>query len=221
MGKDVGNEDLRTCSKPGATPCWKAPRCSFVGKCTNTKRMFAKWAKKLSVGWKDRAWHKMHTLIDIIYQAGGCDQLDMGAPACMELVSRRLQQHTEAYAHGADASNWASARHFSGSSTSLDLEMQSYASRLGREGGSRQRSKGTCSVPQLRHLPAWSSGGLTGGQRRRLLRDVNGACRALSWMHGEENLPAAPSFSCGQRGQEPMSSCGRAAARQPGGSALG
>ena len=49
-------------------------------------------------GRKDRAWHEMHTLIDIFFQAGCYDQLNM----CMELVSRRLQQHTEACAHGAD-----------------------------------------------------------------------------------------------------------------------
>ena len=54
----------------------------------------------------------------------------------MVLVSRRFQQFSEACAHGADADNWASAKHFSGSSSSLDLvppKMRSYASRLSRE----------------------------------------------------------------------------------------
>ena len=37
----------------------------------------------------------------------------------------------------------------------------------------------------------WSSSGLTGGQRRRLLRDVHGACNALNWMHGEVTRPPA------------------------------
>ena len=63
----------------------------------------------------------MHTLIAIFYQARCYDQLNMGALACMELVSRRPQQYTEAFAHGPDAPNWASAKHFSGSSASLDL----------------------------------------------------------------------------------------------------
>ena len=40
-------------------------------------------------------------------------------------------------------------------------------------------------------LPAWSSGDLTGGRRRRLSRDVNEVCRALNWMHGEEKRPTA------------------------------
>ena len=55
----------------------------------------------------------MHTLIDIFHQAGCYDQLNMGALSCMELVSRRLQQYTEAYAHGGDAPNEASAKYFS------------------------------------------------------------------------------------------------------------
>ena len=74
------------------------------------KRWFAEWAKELPIGRKDRAWHEMHTMIDIFYQAGCYDQLNMGALACMELVSRRLQQYSEACAHGADAPNWASAK---------------------------------------------------------------------------------------------------------------
>ena len=64
----------------------------------------------------------------------------MGALACMELVSRRLQQYTVAHAHGADASNWARAKHFSGSSSSLDLvplEVRSYTGRLSGERGAR------------------------------------------------------------------------------------
>ena len=59
------------------------------------------------------------------------------------------------------------------------------------KGASRQSSEGICPLPLLRGLPAWSSGGSTGGQRRRLLRDVNGTCRACNWMHCEENRPAA------------------------------
>ena len=60
-----------------------------------------------------------------------------------------------------------------------------------RKGTPRHRSEGIFPVPQLRDLPAWSSGGLTGVQRRRLLRDVNGACNACNWMRGEGSRPAA------------------------------
>ena len=139
--------------KPGVMSCWKvhkkpspialfqgrplrvpsAERCFRTG--SDPKRWFAEWAKELSIGRKDRAWHEMHTLIDIFCQAGRHDQLNMGALACMVLVSRRFPQFTEACAHGADADNCPSAKHFSGSS-SLDLvppQMRSHASRLSRQ----------------------------------------------------------------------------------------
>ena len=54
-------------------------------------------------------------------------------------------------------------------------------------GASGHRCEGTFPLD----LPAWSSGDLTGGRRRRLSRDVNEACRALDGMHGEENRPTA------------------------------
>ena len=74
------------------------------------KRWFAGWAEELSIGRKDRASHEMHTLTVIFYQSGCNDQLNMGALACMELVSRRLQQHTKTFAHEPDTSNCASAK---------------------------------------------------------------------------------------------------------------
>ena len=45
----------------------------------------------------------------------------------------------------------------------------------------------------LRGLEA-RRGGLTSGQRRRFLRGVNEACRALNSMHGEETRPPATSL---------------------------
>ena len=78
------------------------------------------------------------------------------------------------------------------------------------EGSRRQhRSEGIFPLSNLQELPAWSSGGLTLGQRRRLLR-------ALNWMHGEENRPTAlPPSLVASEGQESMSSCRRAAVCHP------
>ena len=59
---------------------------------SDPKRWFAEWAEELSFGREDRAGHEMFSFIHIFYQAGCYDQLNMGALACMELVSRRLQQ---------------------------------------------------------------------------------------------------------------------------------
>ena len=126
-------------SKPGVTSCWPVHKKPFpialfrgwrlrllsarkmLQNGSDPKRWFAEWAKELSIRRKDRAWHEMHTLMDIFYQVGCYVQLNMGALACMELVSRRLQQFSDAHAHGADALLWACAKHFSGSSSSLAL----------------------------------------------------------------------------------------------------
>ena len=65
----------------------------------------------------------------------------MGALACMELLSRRLQQYAEACALGVNSFNWASAKHLSSSSSSLDLvppEMRSYC-RSSQWGGAGAR----------------------------------------------------------------------------------
>ena len=83
---------------------------------SDPKRWFAEWGKELSIGCEDRARHEMYALTDIFYQAGSDDQLNVGALASLELVSRRPPQCNETCAHGADAPIWASAKHFCGSS---------------------------------------------------------------------------------------------------------
>ena len=55
-----------------------------------------------------------------------------------------------------------------------------------RQGHLAESERGNFSPPPLRDLAVWSSVGMTGGQRRRLFRDVNGACDALNWTHGED-----------------------------------
>ena len=132
----------------------------------------------------------------------------MGALACMELVRRRLQRSTEACAHVADAPNRVRV-------VSAEAELENLrASSLGRwcsppvamtslvgegrpfvwlpqnEGPRGKRSDGIFLLPSFEIFPR-----AFGGQRRRLLRDVNCACRGLSWMHGDENLPAARPLS--------------------------
>ena len=114
--------------------------------------------EEFSIEWKDRAWHEMHTLMDIFCQAGCYDQLNMGALACMELVNRRLQQYTEACAHGADAPNSASAKHVSGSSSSLDLVPPGDAivCESSHQGGGGTQTF-TCEIKDTRSQP-WRGG---------------------------------------------------------------
>ena len=102
----------------------------------NPKLWFLEWAKEVGISRRDRAWHEVNALIETLYVAGTFDQVNMGALVSMEVLTRRLLQYVEAYAHGAENPNWSSAKHFAGSASAMDLvpaEMRSYASRLAKE----------------------------------------------------------------------------------------
>ena len=105
-------------SKLGVMSCWKVHKKPFFdsfvsGRATaltvcrktsergDPKRWFADWAEELFDGRNNRAWHVMHALIDIFHHAGCYDHINVGLHGT--LVSRRLKQHNEASAHGADA----------------------------------------------------------------------------------------------------------------------
>ena len=90
----------------------------------------------------------------------------MGASACLELASRRPQQYTEAFAHGPYAPNWASAKHFSGSSSSLNLvppKMRSYASHLSREETKLEHLRATAKTHAAGASPGVCAAVLVGG----------------------------------------------------------
>eukprot|EP00959_Pyramimonas_sp_CCMP1952_P379423 7947500-Pyramimonas_sp.AAC.1 len=77
--------------------------------------------KETGISRRDRAYHEVQTLIECLYLAGTYDQANMGALASLEVIARRLLQHTEAYARGADHANWAAAKHLAGTTNPLDL----------------------------------------------------------------------------------------------------
>ena len=85
---------------------------------------------------RDRTWHETTALVEIIYQAGVYDQLNMGANCCIEVAVRRLLQNVEAYSKGLDSPNWDSAKHLGGASSPLDLvpdDMRAFAGKLQKE----------------------------------------------------------------------------------------
>ena len=92
----------------------------------------------------------------------------MGALACMDLVSRRLQQYTGV--HKADVHNWASAKHISSSSSLLEL-VRGYV-RVAPAG--KERSSRVCPRGSRRKTVAGVGGAaaaaLVGG-----LRDATGS----------------------------------------------
>ena len=124
----------------------------------------------------------MHTLTDIFHQAGCHDQLNLGALAVPWDWSVVVYNNkTEACAHGADAPNWASAKHFSGSSSSLDLvppEKRSYASRPSREQAELETPASESENTRSRRQPR--------GRRPRLLQFLVGGLPGGAVCHCDE-----------------------------------
>ena len=65
--------------------------------------------------------HEVTTLVEILYQGGTYNQLNVGAVASLEIASRRLIAIVEATSKGLDSPNWETARHYTGTSTIFDL----------------------------------------------------------------------------------------------------
>jgi hypothetical protein len=126
----------------------------------NPRLWFAEWARETNISKKDRAWHEVKTLIDTLYLAGTFDQVNMGALASLEVVSRRLLQYVEAYAHGSEHPNWNAAKHIGGGDDSLSLmpeEMRTFASRLSREEAELESLRQKAKAPGAGATPGGAS----------------------------------------------------------------
>ncbi|CAK0843751.1 unnamed protein product [Prorocentrum cordatum] len=97
---------------------------------------FQERRKEAGISRRDRAYHEVQTLIECLYLAGACDQVNMGELASLEVVARRLLQCAGACARGADRANWAAAKHLAGTTNPQDLvpdALRSFASRRSKE----------------------------------------------------------------------------------------
>ena len=62
--------------------------------------------KELGVSGKDRLYHVVSTLEEMLHQRGTYDQLNVGAVASLEIASRRLIAIVEATSKGLGSPNW-------------------------------------------------------------------------------------------------------------------
>ncbi|CAK0862525.1 unnamed protein product, partial [Prorocentrum cordatum] len=128
-------ESVQTAGLRGPPAC--LPVCRKFHKHGGTpKAWFAEWAREVGISRQDRAWHEVECLIECLWLAGSYDQLNVGAAAALEVVARRLLQCVEACAKGADNPNWSAAKHFSATSSALDLapeEMRMCAARQAKD----------------------------------------------------------------------------------------
>ena len=105
---------------PGPPSCLTGKQVQHHG--GNPKLWMHLWMKVLGVSGKDRLYREATTtLVEILYQGGTYDQLNVGAVASFEIASRRLIAIVEATSKGLDSPNWETARHCTGTSTIFDL----------------------------------------------------------------------------------------------------
>ncbi|CAK0841912.1 unnamed protein product, partial [Prorocentrum cordatum] len=132
---EATQESLQTAGLKGPPVCLAICR-KFFKHGGDPKAWFSEWAREVGITRKDRSRHEVECLIEALWQAGAFDQLNMGAVAALEVVPRRLLQYVEAYAKGADKPNWSAAKHFSATTSALDLvpeDMRMYAARQAKE----------------------------------------------------------------------------------------
>ena len=92
--------------------------------------------KELGVSGKDHLYHEVTTLVEILYEGGTYNQLNVGAVASLEIASRRLIAIVEATSKGLDSPNWETARHYTGTSTIFDLapnELRAFVTRAAKD----------------------------------------------------------------------------------------
>ena len=80
------------------------------------------FAKEVGISSRDRTWHELSTLVQVIYLAATFDALNLGALASVEMVARRIAAIAEAHRGGANAvPRWEATRHIVGVTDPYDL----------------------------------------------------------------------------------------------------
>ena len=77
----------------------------------NIRRWFEAWCHKYHIGEADRLYHEMVNLVEVLHLGCTYDQLNMGALASFEMVTRRLMAIVEHINSGKESGNWSTARY--------------------------------------------------------------------------------------------------------------
>jgi len=81
-------------------------------------RWLEEWARTKKIDEKDRIFHEMQTLTDLLYQAGTFDALNLGGLVSLEVAARRVAAIVDAYADPSRIT-WTHAKFYS-SNTSVE-----------------------------------------------------------------------------------------------------
>ena len=115
-------KDWRVATRESATyrfgdfPHHGPPEClKFVRAVTedyeNIRRWFEAWCHEYHIGEADRLYHEMVNLVEVLHLGCTYDQLNMGALASFEMVTRRLMAIVEHINSGKESGNWSTARY--------------------------------------------------------------------------------------------------------------
>ena len=88
------------------------------------------FCREHGIGQRDRTWHELSSLVQILWLAATYDCLNLGSLACLESVARRLATITEAYRANPNQPSWEMGRFLSGT-------LRLYANRAARDEADR------------------------------------------------------------------------------------
>lgn len=95
------------------------------------------WARFKEVGEQDRVMFELRTLVESIHYAIVYDQINVGALASFETISRRIQAIVDAYSAGSKGNpDWGSAKYitnYRGPEDAVSPQLLSWASKRGKE----------------------------------------------------------------------------------------
>ena len=96
---------------PVSGPCSAVDVCKHMLRHGGTPKLWLQqWRNDKGITQRDRVYHEVSALVEIVYQAGCYDALNMGASAAIKVVMRRLLSIIEAHAHNPQAPDWGNAR---------------------------------------------------------------------------------------------------------------
>ena len=142
-------------------------RCSSVDLCKHMLRhggtpklWLQQWCNDKGITQRDRVYHEVSAPVEIVYQAGCYNALNIGASAAIEVAVRRLISIIEAHASNPQASGWGNACYFSGTSYPCDVVPKDLRQHIAREAKDdveifhlRQKARAGASAADA----AWSS----------------------------------------------------------------
>ena len=132
---------------PIACPASSVDVCTHMLRHGGSPKLWMQqWCQDKGMTQRDCTYHELAVLIEILYQAGTYDALNLGALACIEVTVRRLISIIKkTHAGGAQNPDWGNARCFSATTKPFDIVPGDLRQHVARE------AKDDVEIAQLRN----------------------------------------------------------------------